>query len=142
MPAAGLGGRALGAGTKGAEQGLVEVIEVVEVVKMVFVGFADKPGVEQGKDHFAEVAGGMDTPAVEDGFGERAEGFQGVAAQAVGQLRAADVADGFFLFLDFGQGFDEAFVEEIVGLGGVAALGGADARDGFFEGGKIHGISR
>ncbi len=136
------GGRPRGAGTEGGAEGVVEIVEVVEVFDFILVGFAEQAGGEEGEDDFAEVAGGADAPPFENGLGEGAERGQGVAAQAVGEFGPGDLADLFFAFPDFLEGKQEAFVQEEIGVGGVAGVGSADARDGLFEGGRSMGSSR
>lgn len=59
----------------------VEVEDIVEVFDGVFLGGAHEVGVNEGEDDLSEIAGLVDSPVVEDGFGEEAVAGEGVLAE-------------------------------------------------------------
>ncbi len=72
-------------GDVGIELG-IEVEDVVEILDGVGVGGLHESAVDHGEDDLAEVFGACDAPAFEDGFGEVAILFNGVIAEAIGEI--------------------------------------------------------
>ena len=67
-------------------EGGAEFVDGFEVFERVVVGFLHVAGVDEGEDDAAEVEGGGDVPAAQDGAGEQAPLAQGVIAQALAEL--------------------------------------------------------
>src|SRR3954470_2523236 len=73
-------------------EGGAEFVDGLEVLERVVVGLLHVAGVDEGEDDAAEVEGGGDVPAPQDGAGEQAPLLQGEAAEALAELLAGDVA--------------------------------------------------
>jgi hypothetical protein len=74
-----------------AYQRFVEVENVLEVATVVVVRLAHEVGFNEVEDDFAEVAGALDAPQLEDGAGHQAELAQRQFADALDQFAAGDV---------------------------------------------------
>ena len=82
---------------EGLAEGVVESVAAFEIVTVAGVGLALAMVRDHVEDDLAEILAAVDAPFGQHGGGHRPVGFQGVTAQAVEQLRGADIAGPGFL---------------------------------------------
>jgi len=115
-------------------EGFVEVVLIVEVLTAVGFAFPHFTDADQVVHDLAEVASGMNPPAIEDGFGQCAVLLECILSDRLAELLTGQVSIRFsfivFVFSGVGRQLHdalsvcEAFVDELISIQMVSLVFG------------------
>ena len=104
-------------------EGILEGVDILEVVDAVAGAFAENAGIDEIEDHFADVAGCLHTPCLEDGRHHGAILPDRIFPQSLAQLRTAHMASHLDLpLLKRPDGEIERIAQEGISIGRVPGV--------------------